>query len=82
MSKAEIQSWITASEGADNDEDEVPTFQWTDIHEESRWPTFLEYAKGKILTSSTKRRIEFLEERLTPLSLRGGTMSVIHAALL
>ena len=76
MSKAEIQSWITASEGLDGEEELTTAFRWDSLNERSNWPSFLDYAKGRLLTSSTKTRIEFLTNRLSPLAARGGTQRV------
>ncbi|KIJ51382.1 hypothetical protein M422DRAFT_43931 [Sphaerobolus stellatus SS14] len=70
MSKTEIQSWIAAAEVADEKEDVGPSFDWSQLQEESEWPAFLDYAKRQVLDSSTKR-IDFLENRLTPLAVRG-----------
>lgn len=75
MSKVEIQSWIAASGDLDEDE-ELNSFQWDSINEDSNWPSFLDYARGQLLTSSTKLRIEFLTARLTPLAARGGAQRV------
>jgi len=75
MSKAEIQSWIIAAETPDDEEEAGPYFDWTQLNEESKWPTFMDYATGQILTSSTRKRIDFIENRVIPLVLRGGAYS-------
>ena len=76
MSKAEIQSWITASQGPDGDEEHTIAFRWDSLNGDSNWSSFLDYSKGQLLTSSTKTRIEFLMNRLSPLAARGGTQRV------
>lgn len=78
MSKAEIQSWIAASEREDED-DASAAFQWNSLHED--WQTFVDFAIGHLLTGSTKMRTEFLEERLTPLAARGGMQNIERPAL-
>jgi hypothetical protein len=72
MSKAEIQSWIAASEAVEADDEEMQSFQWTSFHDEAQWSYTLAYIRSQILTSSTRHRIEFLKERLIPLVSRGG----------
>lgn len=78
MSKAEIQSWISTSERVEEDEEAATSFQWGDFYEETNWPVFLEYAKGQLLTSSTKTRTEFLTTRLSPLVSKGGMYESFH----
>jgi hypothetical protein len=76
MSKTEIQSWAAASEGLDGDDELTTSFRWDSLNEDSNWPSFLDHAKGQLLTSSTKARIEFLTNRLSPLAARGGAQRV------
>lgn len=73
MSKTEIQSWVAASEAPDGDDELTASFRWDSLNEDSSWPSFLGYAQGQLMTSSTKMRIEFLTNRLSPLAARGGT---------
>jgi hypothetical protein len=78
MSKAEIQSWTAAAGGSGGDEEPTVSFRWDSLNEDSNWPSFLDYAKAQLLTSSTKTRIEFFTNRLSPLAARGGTQHQSH----
>lgn len=76
MSNPEIQSWISTSEGPGGEEEHSNAFRWDSLNEDSKWPSFLDYAKGQLLTSSTKTRVACLTKRLLPLAARGGTQHV------
>ncbi|KAG8750793.1 translational activator of GCN4, partial [Serendipita sp. 396] len=69
MSKQEILGWTQRIEQEDEDDEHAPDFDWMTL--EKDWSGFLLFAQHQILSSSTKRRIAFINGRLVPLAMRG-----------
>lgn len=77
MSKTDIQTWAQESRLlADDNAETGEAFQWDAI--ETNWDDgFIPYAQKMLLTGSTKRRSEFLKERMVPLASRAGAISIL-----
>ncbi|KAG8938102.1 translational activator of GCN4, partial [Tulasnella sp. 419] len=74
MSKAEIASWITSTSTDFGDDDEIDndaTESKAQLSDEEKWSEFLSLAKSSLLTSQTKRRTEFLNDKMMALAVRG-----------
>jgi len=69
MGKAEIQSWISASS---SEPEAVKMFAWNKDHVLEDWQMAIMYAQDTLLTSRTKRRIQFLREELLPIASIAG----------
>lgn len=74
MSKSEIQSWIATSNPSDENtnEDSQEGVSWQRDTVLRDWSKALEFAQGKLLTSKTKVRIQFLQDELLSLAQHGG----------
>lgn len=74
MSKAEIRSWIAAAapDDPDDDTDTAAEAQSGDGDSRTDWASLMSITRRSLLTSQTKVRIHFLNERLLPLASRGG----------
>ena len=67
MGKTEIESWVASASSALSDLDgaeksAIPEWRRDDVL--SDWPRAVELAQKQLLTSSTKRRVQFLREEL------------------
>ena len=67
MGKTEIESWVASTSSALSDLDSaeksaIPEWRRDDVL--SDWPRAVELAQKQLLTSSTKRRVQFLREEL------------------
>lgn len=75
MSRAEIAAWVTSAKDFD-DEDDLDTARPATTNtnsDEVNWTEFLDITKTTIMSSRTKRRTNFLNEKLHALATRGGT---------
>lgn len=76
MSRAEIAQWISSARDFD-DEDQAPSTsqkvaKTSDADDEQNWDEFVEIAKTAVLSSGTKRRTAFVNEKLLALATRAG----------
>lgn len=73
MGKKDISSWASATEPLDNGDDgESRIWQKGQAFTPEEWSRAAELARGKLLTSRTGVRIQFLKEELLPLAKNGG----------
>ncbi|CCM02945.1 uncharacterized protein FIBRA_05060 [Fibroporia radiculosa] len=73
MGKSEIQSWIASTSTAADDDTEYgesspSRLEWRRSDVLADWSRALEVARSRLLTSSTKKRLEFLSEELLVLA--------------
>jgi hypothetical protein len=69
MSTVDIQSWIaTISDGGDT----LQSFAWNKDNVLKEWPMAMIYAQMTLLTSATKRRIQFLSQELLFIATHSG----------
>jgi hypothetical protein len=75
MSKSEIQSWIASSNTMNDiaNDDLGDGFSWQRDIVLNDWSRSIEFAQGKLLTSKTRIRVQFLQEELLSLARHGGT---------
>ena len=86
MGKAEIESWIShaanGSDSPDSDSDAGTSsggLEWRREYVLTDWPLALEVATTRLLSSSTKARIEFLTHELLVLAKHGGEPRNYHS---
>lgn len=72
MSKAEIASWISSAQTFDDDEADGVGAAQTPSTPEENWDTFVRVANSALLSSKTRIRVEFLQEKMEILAARGG----------
>ena len=74
MGKSEIESWIASTSYADDSEvNGAPGLpEWRRESILSDWPSALQAAQKRLLTSSTKVRQQFLKEELLFIAKHGG----------
>ncbi|KZT41926.1 ARM repeat-containing protein [Sistotremastrum suecicum HHB10207 ss-3] len=72
MSKASIQSWVNTTQLEDEDEGFVHTTTWDGSDE--GWHSFVSHARAGLLDSSTKRRLDLIQNNLSPL-VRGADLN-------
>ncbi|KAI0757516.1 ARM repeat-containing protein [Daedaleopsis nitida] len=71
MGRSEIESWI-ASTSTSTDDDEKSTIPgWRRENIFNDWPGAMQTAQSRLFTSSTKARIQFLQEELLVLAKHG-----------
>jgi hypothetical protein len=75
MSNSEIQSWI-ASNTSNNmtNGDSGDGFSWQRDNVLNDWSRSIEFAQGRLLTSKTRIRVQFLQEELLSLARHGGEL--------
>jgi hypothetical protein len=80
MSKTDIQSWIAAANDYDDDHDDsgtdTPETYSRENEDATNWGALMAIARRSLLTSQTKVRVHFLNERLLPLASKGGEQFV------
>ena len=87
MSKTDIRNWVAAAASApldsdysDSDsEDELQTPIQSD--DAQNWAAFLGIGKRSLMSSRTKLRVHFLNERLLPLVSKGGVIYPISSLM-
>lgn len=82
MSKVEIASWVASAANVrkydedddedDSDEESTSSPQATSLSDEETWRNFMVLARTNVLTSKTKIRTEFINEKLYAIAARGG----------
>lgn len=81
MSNSEIQAWISAGANTVEDDFDIdsssadPLNSWAGT--ESDWSALMELARRSLLTSKTKDRVDFLNNKLLVLVTRGGEWVVV-----
>jgi len=78
MSNSEIQSWIASSDTSNEatNGDTGDGLSWQRDNVLSDWPRSMQYAHGRLLTSKTRVRIQFLQEELLSLASHGGEFGI------
>ena len=78
MSAQDIQNWISAASLSENDFDEpVPT-----VLSKSLWDDFTELALVNLTSSSPKKRVSFLNEKILSVSQHGGMIFAFNTVIL
>jgi hypothetical protein len=70
--ESEIQSWISTAVASNENDDTPDAFAWRTDNVLKDWPQAMTYAQGRLLTSKTRPRIQFLQEELLPLTKYAG----------
>ncbi|KAG8892186.1 translational activator of GCN4, partial [Tulasnella sp. 408] len=72
MSRAEIATWVSNAQDFDEDDyEETQTQTTNNATDEENWDAFVKLATKKILSSKTKERINFLNDRVLVIANRG-----------
>jgi hypothetical protein len=75
MSKSEVQSWISSSASGDiENDDSEDGLSWQRENVFNDWPRSMKFAQGRLLTSKTRIRVQFLQEELLSLATHGGML--------
>jgi len=73
LSKTDIESWLVSTIPSNKMDDEDKSGQlWTRDLVQEDWQKAMQIAHGKLLTSSTRIRLQFLQEELLWLTTNGG----------
>lgn len=73
MSKQEILNWSQRVHEQDDEDNQIPVFDWATLFD--NWDGFMTFSQAEILSSSTKKRTAFITGRLIPLATRAGQQS-------
>ncbi|KAG8955662.1 translational activator of GCN4 [Tulasnella sp. 424] len=84
MSRAEIAAWVSSAQDFDEDDydGETQTQTTNNATDEENWDAFVKLATKKILSSKTKERVNFLNDKVLVVAHRGDqSQSQIHDIL-
>ncbi|KAG8917318.1 translational activator of GCN4, partial [Tulasnella sp. 417] len=83
MSRAEIATWVSNAQDFDEDDyEETQTKTTNNATDEENWDAFVKLATKKILSSKTKERISFLNDKVLLIANRGDqSQSQVHDIL-
>lgn len=74
MSRAEIAAWVSSAQDFDEDDydGETQTQTTNNASDEENWDAFVKLATKRILSSKTKERVNFLNDKALVVAHRGG----------